>query len=202
MMDIDSYNELAALLLEVPELVKSYEGSSPHFPRAVLEWATRVEATMKRKALPEVSKVSALKAHIISAERGLLSGDNPALIQRIQPSRRKYVEATAAQAVAGIQLALHGILAPYEARYVEAAQTVRKMVIDSSQAGILNGHFKKGLPEEEGMPVLFQSMMACEPLKPYGTHVLELVSYGDALRLLRDSIAEWVESYQKYFKPA
>ena len=196
-MKLETYNNLARLLLGVPWLVKLYEEKSPSFSDAVKEWMGTVEPVMMASGLPHVSEVSSMKARIIAAERGILTGDGVTSIGRSSPSKQRYVGAITAQSLNRAQEILHGLLAPYEARYMEAAQVTRQMVIAATQLGLLNGYFRNG--GGNGVAQLFRTLMADANLRPLATRVLELLTFEDAIQLLDLSLAEWAESYRKNF---
>ncbi len=199
MMKLDTYNALVKMLLRVPSLVALYEEKSPSFSDAVKEWIAAIEPIMMASGLSHVSEVSSMKARIIAAERGILTGDGVTSIGRSSPSKQRYLGAVTAQSLNRVQEVLHGLLAPYETRYSEASQAMRQMIIAATQLGLLNGYFKNG---GNGIPQLFRTLMSDANLRPLATRVLELLSFDDAIQLLDMSLGEWVESYKKNFSPA
>jgi hypothetical protein len=197
-MNLQTYNALAKLLLGVPQLVELYEEKSPSFSGSVKEWISTVEPVMMAAGLQHVSEISSLKARITAAERGVLTADGVTGIGRSSPTKQKYIGAVTVQCLSRAQGVLHGLLAPYEARYMEAMQVTRQMVIAATQLGLLNGFFRND--GSNGVTQLFRVFMADINLRPLATRVLELLTFEDALQVLNFSLAEWADSYKKNFE--
>src|SRR4051794_10071049 len=91
-LNVVQYEDIVALLREVPPLVDELEARQSGFAGEVLAWLKRAEVTLEANRLPLVSQISSFRAQLIEAGRGVQFGE---LTFVGRPTARKLRDAAA-----------------------------------------------------------------------------------------------------------
>src|SRR4051794_5650436 len=111
-LTVAQFEEIGALLREVPRLVDQLSARRPGFAEAVLDWLKRVETTLENNRLAVVSQIASCRAMLIEASRGV-HDKNLAFLGR--PSARKVVDATASLVIGRSNELLHAVIGERQA---------------------------------------------------------------------------------------
>lgn len=181
-------DDLAELLTASPALIARYEGADPGFPEATLRWLTRAEQVLGAYGMPQVSRISALKARLLAARSGVVE---PSFlpVPGAAHSRRKIQRAVSALIFNQGQEVLAGLHADMAEKRTEALRYIRQMVMLMEQQGALPS--TDGAGRSQKLARLFDSMRANPGSTAAARHVLSLVNLADATRLLDETLTEW-----------
>jgi hypothetical protein len=181
-------DDLGKLLSASPALIAKYEQSDPDFPGEVLRWLGTAEQILERSGLTQVADVSALKGRLLASKNGVLEVSFVVLPVSSQ-SRRKTSMAVSALVFGRAQEVLGGLYEHIEERREEALKYTRQMVMLMEQQGVIPS--TDGLGRSQALSRLFASMRGNTASVAAARHVLTLVNYADALRLLDETLTEW-----------
>ena len=92
MLPLLNLENIEALLLKVPGLVKRFEERDPDFFQAVKSWLTDVEDTLSKNRMPQTSEIAVCRGSLISVERGF--SDGIALQSRMRARQLREVRAS------------------------------------------------------------------------------------------------------------
>jgi hypothetical protein len=179
MLLILQLEEIATLLLEVPELVKCYESRDTRFTDLVTEWLVNAEHILASNRLPVTASVATFRASVISAKRGVISAEWGL---QTYPKRRKMIDAVAAAALDKANSAIQSAIEDSQSRIAEAERYVRR-IIAVAQAKKIPLPFVALESQVEGKEIL-SSLKADPDLGSAIVHVLGLVGLQDALILI------------------
>ncbi len=180
MLRIVNLEDIQSMLLRIPRLVDQQERRDPDFVQDVKHWLSKIEKTLENNRMPSAGNVAALRALLVSAERGVV----PAGVEfhgRI--TRRKIRDAAAACVIRETGDLLSNVLQKDLAQVAEAERLTRQLV---SMAKV-KGHIRE-LPAGENftdmLKAIWRAMSADPELSPGTISVEGLVGPHDALVVL------------------
>lgn len=77
MLHLLNLEEIEALLLKVPVLVKQFEERDPDFLLTLKSWLVGTEDTLSKNRMPQASEIALCRGALISVERGFSDGAAP-----------------------------------------------------------------------------------------------------------------------------
>lgn len=182
-------DEVGALLGRVPDLVSLLETGAPEFAAATTDWLKEGEGVLSRYQRPQVAQLAGLRAQLLSATAGVY--DVKAFRLPEERTRRKQQRAVVALLLDQGQRILGGIHDSWVARRDEAATYMRQMVMLALQKGTFYPSWNSTAQRSEALARVWQSFLADPAMLAASRHVLSLVHYADALRLLDEIATEW-----------
>ena len=134
MLGIASAEEIGALLLELPALVRLQEGRSVDFPQRTSDWLSSLEQALSANRLYQAGLVAALRSGITSAAQGQL----PLGVQfQGRATRSKIMTATASQALHGAAQIASGIMGDNAPRFAEGERVAHQISAIARSRGLL-----------------------------------------------------------------
>jgi hypothetical protein len=184
-LTVAQYEEILAVLREVPALVDKLEARHSGFFEDVLEWLKHAEQTLTNNRLPAASQIAVYRARLIEAGRGVQQGD---LTIVGRPSVTKIKEATAALLLGRSNDVLQALIAGQQPVFQEAERIARQVLALARVKGLVPA------PGAEGARGRFlqelRDQLAADPdLAPFHAHIIGLVGATDALVLLDRALA-------------
>jgi hypothetical protein len=172
--------EIQAMLRGIPGLVDLQEKRAPAFGDEVKRWLLTIEKVLDDNFMPAAGEVAALRAVLISAERGVV----PAGVAfRGQTTRKKIVQATAARVLQQVSELISNVVRPDIQRIAEAERMTRQLVAHGKAKGLV-----KPLPDDsertEKLKFLWRTLAADPDVGPGVVNVEGLVGPTDALVIL------------------
>ena len=179
-LNVVQYEEIVALLRQVPSLTDRLEARSAGFADEVLAWLKQAEATLENNRVPAVSRVSALRAMLIEAGRGVRH-EQVAFVGR--PTTRKVQEGTASMALQRTNEVLHDVIAERQAVFEEAERISRQILAVADAKGLVQA-CDDGRPHEAFLACLRDSVASDPDLAGVHVHLVSLVGATDVLIFL------------------
>lgn len=133
-LNVAQYEEMAALLRDVPRLVNRLEARHSGFADDVLSWLKEVETTLQNNRIPAVSQIASCRATLIGAARGVR---NSGVAFGGRPTPRKIRDATASMVLERGNQLLHGVIAERQAVFQEAERIARQIVAIADAKGFI-----------------------------------------------------------------
>jgi flavin-binding protein dodecin len=132
-LPLPNLEEIQQQLLELPGIVRAYEERTGDFADQARAWMVRLEEALKNNQLPAAGAIAALRAMVISAERGTLP---PGLAFVGTPTVRKARDAAASEAIRRAEETVSGVLRADLAQVDEARRLVRQMLAVAQRKGL------------------------------------------------------------------
>jgi hypothetical protein len=133
-LNVAQYEEIAALLRQVPRLVDELEARRAGFVDGVLAWLKRAETTLENNRIPAVSQIASCRAILIGAARGVQNKE-VVFVGRATP--RKIQEATASMVLERANELLHVVIAERQAVFQEAERISRQLLTIAEAKGLV-----------------------------------------------------------------
>jgi hypothetical protein len=181
-------DEIGSLLTSSPVLIAKYEQGDSDFPTAVFQWLGKAEQSLKKNDLPQVAAISAIKGKLLAAQNGIMETSDIMLVGPPQSQRKARMAVSAIYFSRGRDL-LGGLHETMSQKRDEALKYIRQMVMLMEQQGALPSLESAG--RSQALIRLFASMQSNPGSMAATRHVLMLVNYADALRLLDETLTEW-----------
>jgi hypothetical protein len=177
-LTIIQYEEIVALLHDVPKLVDELEARHAGLYDDVLTWMRRAEKVLENNRLPSCSQVATYRAQLIEAGRGVYQ---PGLHFIGRPTLRKIKEASAALVMGGVNDVLQGAIADRQRVFEEAQRIAQQLVAVAHTKGLpgTSSAFASGGPQMLRDAIAFDS-----DISSGYTHLVGLIGSADALLLL------------------
>lgn len=182
------YEELNALLLRVPFLIKQYELGDSDFTEQVLTWLRSIEDLLQKNNCPLVSKLSITKGKLISVMKGTIPGDIQ-LNKKMSVSKIKQVYAL--NLIGETSNILSGIMNPVQQRILESENLIKHMLAIAYQKNILKEFYTKNNSNKD-VRVLYSAMNNDVDLNPWITKLNSLMGMYEALIILDRSINDFI----------
>lgn len=176
-LNVVQYEEIVALLRRVPALTDQLEARSAAFPDDVLTWLKQAESTLENNRVPAVSRISAFRAMLIEAGRGVRHQE-VAIVGR--PTTRKVQEGTASMALQRSNDVLHDVIAARATVFEEAERLSRQILAVADAKGLVR-ECDDGRPHEAYLTCLRDSVAADADLAGVYVHLVSLVGATDVL---------------------
>jgi hypothetical protein len=180
-------DDLGKLLEASPALILKYEQAGFDFPESVYNWLGEGEQILRKSHLPQVAAISALKGKHLAARNGFL--DPSFVAYNSNQAKRKTLMAVSALIFNQGQEILGNIYQNMAGKREEALKYIRQMVILVDQLGIIPT--TNGVSRAQAITRLFATMQENNSSRTAARHVLTLVNYADALRLIDETLTEW-----------
>ena len=179
-LNVVQYEEIVALLRQVPALTDQLEARSAGFPDGVLAWLKQAESTLENNRVPAVSRISALRAMLIEAGRGVRH-EEVALVGR--PTTRKVREGTASMALQRSNDVLHDVIAERRTVFEEAERLSRQVLAVADAKGLVQA-CDDGRPHDAFLSCLRDQVQSDADLAGVYVHLVSLVGATDVLIFL------------------
>jgi hypothetical protein len=179
-LTIAQYEQILAVLQEVPRLVDKLEARNAGFFEDVLGWLKQAEQVLTDNRLPAVSQIAVYRARLIEAGRGVQQGD---LTIVGRPSTSKIKEATAALLLGRGSDVLQALIAAQQPVFQEAERIVRQALAVAKVKGLALAP-GVGVPQQRFLRELQDQLAADPDLATVHAHIVGLVGTTDALVLL------------------
>jgi hypothetical protein len=180
MLPLPNLEEIQQHLLEIPELVHAYEERLGDFSERVRDWMVRLEEKLKSNQIPVAGAVAAMRAMVISAERGVLP---PGLAFAGAPTRRRIRDAAASEAIRRVEESVGAVLRPDLAQIDEAGRLMRQMISIAQRKGIMT-NVSAASSVSEAVNSVWSAFLNDGELSAGATRVTGLVGALNALILL------------------
>jgi hypothetical protein len=182
-------DDLWPLLGRTPDLAKSHGEGDSEFPAQLRAWIEAGEAVLRKHRQPQLAELAGLRAQLQAAAVGVFDAQS----LRLPPTSgtRKVRRAAAALLFNRAQAVLAGVHDVFSARREEAAKFLRQMIAMSLQKGSFHPAWNGGADRGASISRLWQTLMADPDSQAAARHLLSLVSYPDALRLIDETAAAW-----------
>ena len=184
-------DEINALLIQSSSLVDKYENKDVSFVESSKEWLIKGEELLKRYNKPQVSELAGLRSVIIAAERGV-SDKNINIMST--KSNRKISSSIAAISLNKTQNILQDVLKPVSENIEHAKSLIKQILVTAAQKNLINKYWLTDEDLSAKLQNLWKAFKEDIDLKALTSHVLTLVSYVDALRLMEEILDEWTNT--------
>ena len=185
-LNVIQYEEIGALLHQIPRLVDKLEARQSGFVEGVLAWLRQTEVTLENNRLAAVSQVAACRATLIEAARGVHSKD-VVFVGRATP--RKVREATASMVLQRGNDLLHSVIAERQAVFQEAERISRQVMAVAAAKGLLRDCAGTG-QRQQFLECVQQKVAADQDLASVYAHLVALVGKADVLIFLDRAITK------------
>lgn len=192
-MNLTTYDQLVLMLNQVPHIAEMYQRKDSKFGRSVLEWIDAAETILKANRIHLAAELATLKMMITAAQRGNRREPGP---DGSIGNRKKAIEIASIDALHQAQHSIRMLLAPYEAKYDEASQAARRMLIVASSLGILNARLRTKF-DSGTLPGLWREMTLNEKTSPWTVKILEVVTPDEALTIVNRVLDELIADYAR-----
>jgi hypothetical protein len=180
MLRIASVEEIEALLLQLPDLVRLQEHRSASFPERTSAWLVGLEDALVANRLPQAGAVAALRSGLVAADQGL---QPTGLEFRGRPTRSRVIVALASQAIQRAVAVAAPVVDENRPRLAEGERVAQQIVAAArARAGIPTR--PKDATTTDYLRVVRRSLTASEDLENAMVHLEGLVGSSDALILL------------------
>lgn len=179
-LTVAQFEEIAALLREVPALVDGLESRRPGFAEQVLRWLRRAESSLENNRIAAASHLSACRAMLIEAGRGV---HHRSVVLVGRPTPRKLREASAGAALERANEVLHGVISPREATFRDAERIARQLAVVAEAKGFVRACRDAG-GHQDFLRALQQRIASDADLASAHAHLLAIVGRNDLLVFL------------------
>jgi hypothetical protein len=180
MLNLVNLEEIQGVLLCVPALVRELERRDASFVGSVKAWLTRGEQVLVSNRLPAAAEIAALRAVLISAERGAIP---PGIAFNTRVTARKIKDASAADALRKAEERITSAIGQDAQRFAEGEKLIRQIVAIAQRKGLTDR--ASGGERNPGVLRAIWHAVALDPdLAAAATRLVGLVGAHDVLILL------------------
>jgi len=185
MLRLVNLEEIQSLLLRIPDLVNLQDQRDYRFEQNVKEWLSKCEKVLENNRLPAAGNVAALRALLISAERGVI----PTEVEFHGPSnRRKIRESVAAYVLRQTGSLISEVINKDKERIAEAQRIGRQLIALAKAKGLIH-EFPSGANHTQMLKAIWGTLASDPDVLPGTVNVEGLVGPDDALIILDRTIA-------------
>jgi hypothetical protein len=184
-LGVAQIEELSSLLHEVPGLVDGLESRNAAYAGEVLAWLRRMEKSLENHRLAAVSQVSACRAMLVQADRGVHDRD-VTFVGR--PTPRKVQEASASLALRRANEIVHGLIAGRQSVFEDAERIAGQVVVVAAAKGYVR-ECAAGRSGQQFLQCLNDRVAADADLVSAHAHLLAMVGKTDVLVFLDRALA-------------
>jgi hypothetical protein len=184
-------DEINTLLIQSSSLVDKYENKNVSFVESFKEWLIKGEELLKRYNKPQVSELAGLRSVTIAAERGVYDKNINIISAK---SNRKISSSIAAISLNKAQNILQNVLKPVLENIEHAKNLIKQILVTAAQKNLINKYWLTDEDLSTKLQNLWKAFKEDTDLKALTNHVLTLVSYVDALRLMEEILDEWTNT--------
>jgi hypothetical protein len=175
-LNVVQYEEINALLQQVPRLVDRLQDRHSDYPSEVLSWLRRAETAMENNHLPASSQLAACRAVLLGADRGVR---HPEIELTGRPTVRKVRDAAASWVLERSSALLHSVIAERQAVFQEAERIAQQVVAVADAKGLLAPC--AGLAHQQFLEGVQRQVAQDPDLASAHTHLVALVGRTDEL---------------------
>ncbi len=178
MLHLLNLEEIEALLLKVPALVRRFEDRDPDFIVAVNAWLRAAEEILSNNRLALASEIAVYRGALLAAERGFPGGT-------ASTSRSGARQAKQARAAGLLQQATDAVSAaiqPRRAQMDEAERVMLQAVAIGVRLGLIPA--ESGREHTAYLQSVLQAMLSRAELASLLVHVTGLLGSSDTLVIL------------------
>lgn len=180
MLRIINLEEIQGMLLSISGLVDLHEQGRPDFVESLKQWLSKLEKVLDANRMPAAGNIAALRATLISAERGTI----PAEIElHSRATGRRIREATAAFVLRQTSEIISSSIQKDSERVAEAERLARQLVTLAKAKGLIQGSLSGGSSMDK-LRAVWHTMSADPTLSPGTLNAEGLVGPYDALIIL------------------
>ena len=184
MLRIVNLEEIQGMLLRIPGLVDLQDRRDPDFVQDVKQWLSKLEEVLDNNRIPVAGNVAALRALLISAERGVI----PAGVEfHGRSTRRKIQEAAAAYVLRQTGDLVSSVIQKDHERVAEAERLTRQLVVLAKAKGLIQ-ELSSGDNFTDMVKAIWRTLSADPELSPGTANVEGLIGPHDALITLDRTI--------------
>jgi hypothetical protein len=177
--------EIEALLLKVPALVKQFEERDPDFFPAVKSWLAGAEDTLSKNRMPQTSEIAVCRGALISVERGF--SDGAALQSRM--GARNLREARASHVLKRATDVITETIRSRRGQLDEASRVMMQIVAVADHLGLIPAD--SGQNHTAYLQGILQAISNRPELASLVVHVTGLLGKADTLIVLDRAIASF-----------
>jgi hypothetical protein len=179
-LTIAQYEEVLAMLREVPGLVDKLESRNAGFFDDVLGWIRRAERALTDSRQPTAAQLAVYRARLIEAGRGVRQGD---LTVIGRPTTGKIKEATAALLLGQGSEVLQALITAQQSVFQDGERIARQALAIARLKGlaVMPGD---GVSQQRFLQDLRDQLAADPDLASVHAHLVGLVGATDTLVLL------------------
>lgn len=185
-LNVAQYEEISALLQQVPRLVDRLESRQSGFAEGVLAWLKQAETALQSNRLPVVSQVASCRAMLIAAARGVQAKE---VVFVGRPTPRKVQDATAGMALERGNELLHGVIAERQGVFQDAERIAGQVIAVAAARGLV-GECGGGQSHHQFLQCVQQKVAADPDLASACAHLVALVGKTDILVFLDRALAK------------
>lgn len=180
MLNLINLEEIQAILLLVPGLIRELELRNVNFADSVKVWLAHAEHVLSNNRLAAAAQVAGLRGVLISAERGVIPSG---LIFSKRATPRMIRDAAAAEVLRKAEELISSAINTDTARFAEGEKLMRQIVAVAHKkrltvvAPVATSH-------SEMLKSIWQAMIEDPDLGTAATHLVGLVGAHDVLILL------------------
>jgi len=180
MLRIVNLEEIERMLLRVPALVDLQDRGNPDFAQDVKQWLSELEKVLESNRIAVAGTVAALRALVISAERGVI----PVGVEfHGRPTRRKIQEAAGAYVLRQSGDLVSSVTQRERERVAEAERLTRQLVALAKAKGLIQ-EVPSGGDFTEILKGIWRTLSADPDISGGTVNVEGLVGPYDALIVL------------------
>jgi hypothetical protein len=185
MLRIASIEEIEALLLQLPDLIRLQERRSPEFADDTTAWLSSLENAFTANRLYQAAAVATLRSGLIAAEHGHLPDG---LEFRGRPTRSRVMVALASHAIQRAVDLASTVVAENRPRLAESERVAQQIVAAVRSRESIPAR-EEGVTNTQYLRMLRRSLSASADLENAMVHLEGLVGPNDALVLLDRALA-------------
>lgn len=182
-------DETGKILKKSPMLIAKYEQGNSDFPQAVFQWLSEAEQVLNKNGLAQAAAISAIKGKLLAAQNGIMETSDIMLVRPPQSQRKAHMAVSALYFSRGRDL-LGNLYEAMSQKRDESLKYIRQMIILMEQQDAIPSLDSAG--RSQALTRLFASMCSNPGSSAAARHVLTLVNYADALRLIDETLTEWM----------
>jgi hypothetical protein len=180
MLHIPNIEEIQKMLMQLPQLIQSFEKRDPTFASSVKNWLKCAEQVLTNNGLAIAAEISALRGVLISTERGLLP-EGITFHGRI--TSRKIKDATAADLLKKADKIIIESIKGDITKFAEGEKLARQLVVLAERKGLL-AIKSKSVGHTDMLRMIWQSINADPELGSAAAHLLSIAGINDVMILL------------------
>mgnify|MGYP001570228875 CR=1 FL=1 len=185
MLRIMQTEEIASLLLLLPDLVRQQERRSTDFVPNAGKWLNSLEGVFAASRLYQAGSIAMLRSGLVAVEQGQL----PAGLQfRGRPTRSRVLNAVAWQALQRAADMASTLIAENQPRLAEAERVAQQIVAAALSRGLIIGR-AEGVGNTKYLRMVRRSLVTSVDLENAVVHLEGLVGPYDALILIDRALA-------------
>lgn len=190
MLRIMQAEEIAGLLLQLPDLVQQQQGRSTDFAPQARAWLNSLEEVFAASRLYQTGSIAMLRSGLVAAEQGQV----PAGLQfRGRPTRSRVLNAVASEALQRATNVASTLIAENQPRLAEAERVAQQIVTATVSRGLTTDR-AEGVSNTEYLRMLRRKLITSPDLENAVVHLEGLVGPHDALILIDRALPPYLEA--------